>query len=407
MTRILVVDDEEDMRMALTNTLELKGYEVLRAENGPKALAAVAAQAVDLVLLDMRLPGMDGVQILRRLKTERPGLPVIMVTGYGNVDSAIQTMKLGAADYVSKPFENKDLFARIEKALGNAEAAEAPGPLTQRLMQKLQGGAEEVEEDVERAPATVVVHEAASGWGRWLGGLAAGLVLAGGAWWWINRPAVTLFTAPGTYISGIAWDGGHLWLSDWFMQTLFECKLDGEKLVIHKSYRLAQTNPSGIAWSDDALYVSDAWKRRISKHELDASLTERTRADGPGPAPSGLHWDGENLWSVDLETAKVYRHGRSAKLPVERAFDSASSKPKAVVARDGLIWVADASTRRVYRYRDGDSVKLDGVFTHPVLSEEGRPLSAFTIVGTQAWFGFENSNKLYRLPLTKLRRIVE
>ncbi len=108
MSRILVVDDEADMRFSIRMLLERTGHVVVEAENGDVALQRLKENSIDLALLDMRLPGMDGIQILQKIREQHKDLPVIMVTGYGNVELADQALKMGADHYLSKPFHNKE-----------------------------------------------------------------------------------------------------------------------------------------------------------------------------------------------------------------------------------------------------------------------------------------------------------
>jgi two-component system nitrogen regulation response regulator GlnG len=115
--RILVVDDEESVRWALTKALERAGYAVDLAADGPSGSAAAANPVVDLVLLDVRLPGRDGLAVLRDLRTRRPDLPVIMMTAYGTLQVAVEAMKHGAYDYIGKPFDVDEVLLVVEKAL--------------------------------------------------------------------------------------------------------------------------------------------------------------------------------------------------------------------------------------------------------------------------------------------------
>jgi DNA-binding NtrC family response regulator len=115
--RILVVDDEMLIRWSLQQDLTKEGYEVLTAESGEDALGLVEGEALDLVLLDIHLPGMDGIAVLKRIRELDPGLPVIMITAYGMVETAVAAMKLGAQDFLAKPFTLDNVRLVIRKAL--------------------------------------------------------------------------------------------------------------------------------------------------------------------------------------------------------------------------------------------------------------------------------------------------
>ncbi len=117
MKKILIVDDDEDFRFNLAAVLEEEGHEVIAAKDGKQALKAMEQSAPDLVLLDMKLPGMDGVELLQEMKKKGNNLPVIMLTANSDVKNAVHAMKLGAYDYITKPFDDEELILIIKKAL--------------------------------------------------------------------------------------------------------------------------------------------------------------------------------------------------------------------------------------------------------------------------------------------------
>ena len=101
---ILIVDDEQNMRVALFEALSRNGHEVAVAENGQMALEMIGRTPPDLVVTDIKMPGMDGLELLRQIKALRPELPVVIMTGFATVDTAVEAMKQGAFDYLLKPF---------------------------------------------------------------------------------------------------------------------------------------------------------------------------------------------------------------------------------------------------------------------------------------------------------------
>jgi DNA-binding NtrC family response regulator len=115
--RVLVVDDEERMAAVVAAALGRAGYECETCRRGDEALAALEARGADVVVTDWKMPGMDGVELLRRVHAVRPRLPVIMLTAHGNVPSAVAAMRDGAFDYLIKPFDNDELRACVARAL--------------------------------------------------------------------------------------------------------------------------------------------------------------------------------------------------------------------------------------------------------------------------------------------------
>jgi two-component system response regulator AtoC len=119
--RVLIADDEKNMRWVLGEALATEGYEIVEAADGKEALAAIKDTVPDLMVLDHKMPRPDGMEVLRRLRADGHTFPVIMLTAHGNVATAVEAMKAGATEYVTKPFDLEELKLAIEKALRIAE----------------------------------------------------------------------------------------------------------------------------------------------------------------------------------------------------------------------------------------------------------------------------------------------
>jgi DNA-binding NtrC family response regulator len=115
--RVLVVDDEPRMADVVAMALRRAGYECETFGGGAEAIEALAERGADVVVTDWKMPGMDGIELLRRLRAQRPNLPVILLTAHGSVPSAVAAMREGAFDYVTKPFDNDELRALVARAL--------------------------------------------------------------------------------------------------------------------------------------------------------------------------------------------------------------------------------------------------------------------------------------------------
>ena len=120
--RILVVDDEASIRDLLSKTLALAEYEVDTASDASAALDRVRGTAYDLLIADLKMPGMDGLTLIRQVKRMRSDLPVIIITGYSTESSAIEAVNLGVAGYLTKPFRVPQVLAAAAKALGASAA---------------------------------------------------------------------------------------------------------------------------------------------------------------------------------------------------------------------------------------------------------------------------------------------
>jgi DNA-binding NtrC family response regulator len=117
--RILVVDDEDIVRTSCSRTLSPEGYEVRLAKNGVEGLKMASEERFDLVLTDLKMPDMDGIEVLRIIREKWPETAVIIVTGYQTVDTAVKAIKLGAYDYIEKPFTPDALISAVAEAMAN------------------------------------------------------------------------------------------------------------------------------------------------------------------------------------------------------------------------------------------------------------------------------------------------
>lgn len=121
--RVLIADDEKNMRWVLSQALQAEGYEVAEAADGKEALAAIAEQEPDVMVLDHKMPAPDGMEVLRRARGKGYRFPIIMLTAHGNVQTAVEAMKAGASEYLTKPFDLDELKLGIDKALRMSELA--------------------------------------------------------------------------------------------------------------------------------------------------------------------------------------------------------------------------------------------------------------------------------------------
>ncbi|MFF7642545.1 response regulator [Streptomyces canus] len=126
--RVLVVDDDPTVAEVVSGYLDRAGYLVDRAADGPEALARAAEHRPDLVVLDLMLPGMDGLEVCRRMRGRGP-VPVIMLTARGDEDDRILGLEVGADDYVTKPFSPRELVLRVESVLRRSRPAQQSGAL--------------------------------------------------------------------------------------------------------------------------------------------------------------------------------------------------------------------------------------------------------------------------------------
>src|ERR1700684_1187393 len=133
---VLIIDDEAEIRESLQTLLEMEGFEVETAVSGEDGISQMGDRPFDLVLLDLTLPGRNGMEILSEIRSHDSRLPVIMITAYGTVENAVRAMQSGAANFVQKPWDNEKLLADVRAAVGWRRAEEENVQLKRALKQR-------------------------------------------------------------------------------------------------------------------------------------------------------------------------------------------------------------------------------------------------------------------------------
>jgi two-component system nitrogen regulation response regulator NtrX len=123
-SRILVVDDEAEIRRSVRMILEYEGYDVLEASSGPEAVALAEKESPDLIFLDIKMPGMDGLEALQRIKSSNDTVPVVIISGHGTVSTAVEATKAGAFDFIEKPLASERVLVTIRNALDRTRLAD-------------------------------------------------------------------------------------------------------------------------------------------------------------------------------------------------------------------------------------------------------------------------------------------
>ena len=139
MAQILIVEDEEKIRVLLDIILTSAGHQTFQADNGRSALAALESEAVDLVVSDVCMDEMDGFDLLATIRERQLGCPVIFITAFATLESAVEALRLGAADYLTKPFEEADVILAAERALGRRRLLSENLMLRQEVDEKSKG----------------------------------------------------------------------------------------------------------------------------------------------------------------------------------------------------------------------------------------------------------------------------
>ena len=154
MARILVVEDSVDLAFGLTSALEIEGHEVFLAHSGPDAMRIAAENLPDLVILDVMLPGYDGYRVVRSLREEGGDMPVLMLTARSAPEDVVRGLRLGADDYVTKPFGAMELLARVDALLRRPRSSLSPRGGVFRVEHR-QGRVPEAQHPAAASPSSV------------------------------------------------------------------------------------------------------------------------------------------------------------------------------------------------------------------------------------------------------------
>ncbi len=380
MARILIVDDEPDMRLAVRNVLKLRGYEISEAGDGPAALELARDSRPDLVLLDMRLPGMDGIEVLAGLKKIDDTVPVVMITGYGHIQSAVDVMKLGASEYLQKPFENAQLVETVKRFVTGPQA-----PVRRAAPQPRADEAPAADEAVPAAVEPVVSAAMPRRSPAYaLAGLLAVLLAGFGVYRQVLGTSANYYREyPGVAanISALVWADGKLFAGDWLAQAVYLYSEDKDGLKLEKTYPLEKTHISGLAVAGDTLYVADSWKKTIDARRIAPGLPLLKSFPAPGKV-SALFFDGEYLWTCDDEGNVVLRRPDSELTP--SASFRLQEKPDQIFKDKDYLWTSVSSTGKIYRHKLDRSLTPAGVYVLKN-SRSGAPLSAFAWQGKRLW----------------------
>ena len=400
MSKILIVDDEADMRLSLKRLLERLGHDVTEAAEGPGALAIVAAGGIDLVLLDLRLPAMDGLEILKHIRSKDARLPVIMITGFGDPVLLEEAKRLGADKCLAKPFHNRDLAAAVAMILDAAKLRSSASKHERRLAQKIREPAAQAVAVSSRLPT--------NGWSRLSAGKKSFLVvvLAGACAALVavaDRRLSRTRAYPALSANQIAVTlvGDDLWVADWVQETLYEYTLTGGRLSEKRRHRLTSVHITAVAISADAIYIADSWRKVIEKRKLTPGLALISAVTSPGPAPSCLSWDGEVLWSCDARQGRIYAHDPQ-RMGVLSSMKAPVESPVAFYKSAGGFMMADATTSNIVSGKIDEQMTVTGIWRLPI--SKG-PLAAVALDPKRVWYTYEREPTVYSSLLRTLASV--
>lgn len=381
--KILIVDDEPDMRLAIKNVLKIRGYDSLEAGDGKTALELLEKENPDLILLDIRLPGMDGVETLERIRNINKKVPVVMITGYGHIQSAVDIMKLGAQEYLQKPFENHQLIEVVKRFLDN----QIDNKTTETTK------SEEVKNLIEEIKVNEVFKKIL---------IAIGGILILGALFfkfYIDKVSYKkVYPIVFKNVSALAISGEKIFIGDWIAQEIAEYELKNGSLNLITKYDLPNIHITAFAIANDRLYLSDSWRGVLEERALDEKLTVLKTYKNIGKIMS-ISFDGKNLWLKDDED-NVYVRNLDSELTLLRSYKISQSDE--IFKDKKYLWAIVFKDGKVYRYKVDKDLKDEKVY---LMAGMEKDISALTMKGDKVYYTISGEDKLFEVNKDYLKAV--
>ncbi|OGF49630.1 MAG: hypothetical protein A2044_04555 [Candidatus Firestonebacteria bacterium GWA2_43_8] len=420
MSKILVIDDEAGIRHVLSEILKKQGHTLFEAEDGKKGIEILDRENLDLVFLDIHLPDMDGIQVLEQIKKKKSKMPVVMCSGFGEADFANQAMKLGAFDYVGKPFKIEQVIAITKKAItstGGVLPTEEDIKQAKILINKQKIAKKSLNPFVILGPVIIIIIILSVTGFFYLKNIGVKSPSAQSGVLSAEETAKIelkneeekkeiknkTFSIVYSHPSGICIDGEFVWVCDWFSQSVYKHKLD-DNMTMVKSYYFPDIHPSGIAIFNDNVWISDSWTGTITKHKMDDALSIEASYVSPQANPVGLMWDGVALWSCDGVAKKIYKHRLDEKLSVVASYDSPGESPVGLFWDGKNMWSADRSTSQAYVHNMDTNLSVAEVRQADSMKGYKGKLSGFTRFGNSVWLIYDEVSTIYRIEIQEMTK---
>jgi DNA-binding response OmpR family regulator len=408
MVKILIMDDEPSLRNIVYNIIKPLGHPVFTAEDGHQALEIGKREIPDIALLDIRVPDMDGLEVLDELKKVNPNIKAIMLSGFGDVESAVFALKRGAFDYIAKPFKVDDIVAVVNKAIatigGVQPTAQSAMPQTSSQKPLSQAPVKEFKTDSQSKEAAAAVMNT-----KLIGLIAGGIIaLAAAGFLFFGRgmfsaTRVESFSIPYTNPIGMCWIKPNLWVSDWVVGNIYQHNNDAT-MSIASVLKTANSQPTGLAFDGEYLWTCSSVEKRIYKHKMDKTLSVAEIFATPNSSPAGLYFDGANLWEIDTNAAKIYKHKMDESLSIVNVFDSPAVNPCGMFRDGEYFYIGDYKTSRIYKVLVND-FSVREVYTIPGFEEGQYKLANITWDGANIWATADGVGKIFKIPFKSLKTI--
>ncbi len=386
MAKILIMDDEPGLRNVTFTMLKPTGHSLFLAEDGKQAIEIAKKEKPDLALLDMRVPDMDGLEVLAELKKMDPTVQCIMLSGFGDVETAVGAIKKGAFDYLSKPFKVQEVLEVVNKAL----AAKTKSPQTTPAQPSDAKSGPQINLPSSYTPPAISKSLI-------IGGAIAGVILIGIVISLLitkSSGTTTIYNTTYQNPTSLVFDGKNLWVSDWVSRSIYK-HIPDKSLSIENVVSFPDHSPIGIAWDGKHLWSCDSNTSIIMRHLPNQQLTQ-IFAFKIAAQPTAIGSDGTNLFLADnngkLYTFKILSEG----VAPESTFTIPAQQPSAIFYMDNNIWIADSETGKIYKHNPANFT-LEGVYAIKYyLKNSGEKFSSITYDGKNLWTSQDGKSRILK-----------
>lgn len=399
MVKVLVMDDEPSLRDILSNTLKSMGHTVITSEDGRQAVEISKQENPDLALLDIQVPDMDGLEVLKELKNINPNIRGIMLSGSADVEMAVSAIKKGASDFISKPFKIDDVKNIVNKVLQlKTGPAGVPGVITGVPTPSAASGIKKIKKVKRKFAINKALAMKVS--------VALAILILAGTILKMSLTKKSVFhqySIPYTNPAGMCWIKPNLWVSDWVTGNIYKHTTEGTFSIL-TVYKTPNAQPIGLAFDGENIWTCNSIEQRIYRHKIDESLTVEAIYSNPNSNPTGLYFDGVNLWILDSNTAKIYKHRMDDTLSVTAVYDSPAINPCGMFRDGEYFYIGDYKTARIYKVSVKD-FSVSDVYTIPHFVDMNYRLSSITWDGKNIWAAADELGKVFSISINTLKPI--
>jgi CheY-like chemotaxis protein len=403
---VLIIDNDGGMRQIIERILVPHGYTVVHAEDGTQGLEKFQRNEPHIVLLDIRLSDIDAPDMLERLRKARPGIPVVLMSGLAEAETAAELVKKGAAANISKPFKVDTLVGLL-----NGIISRRPG-VSQPPVPAGAAAAAPIRKDGNKAPAAIekrALKPVKNGGGSRkktaliAGGICTAALVAGCiAYFSIFAGGSKQFRLISDSPSAMYVGGGSVFIADWMAEAVY--KYDINNFSVQDKYKVPGMQAAGLAFDGKFFWATHSLEGTIHKLTFEPRPDSLAVFTSTGPSPSGLFCDGKNLWVADSQTNKIYKYLTDDKFTLVNTFESPARSPRALFGAKNSLYIIEGATNRIYQVRTTDFM-VEGVYLLPGFESAKRRLIAVYIDGKYIWACADTEAVVSRFTLKDLRNV--